>query len=84
MLNFMTVLQQLCAKVKVEKVDSLYFHHPKSRIDISQESRLKLTSQEVAEWKQDLGTYLIFKSHLHLQKVLLGLTLSIHYCSIKS
>ncbi|XP_020620204.1 ubiquitin conjugation factor E4 B-like [Orbicella faveolata] len=56
MLNFMTVLQQLCAKVKVEKVDSLYFHHPKSRIDISQESRLKLTSQEVAEWKQDLDS----------------------------
>ncbi|KAL9970123.1 hypothetical protein ACROYT_G022450 [Oculina patagonica] len=56
MLNFMTVLQQLCAKVKVEKVDSLYFHHPKSRIDISQESRLKLTSQEVAEWKQELDS----------------------------
>lgn len=43
-----------------EQVDSLYFHHPKSRIDISQESRLKLTSQEVAEWKQELGT-----GHVH-------------------
>lgn len=56
MLNFMTVLQQLCAKVKIEKVDSLYLHHPKSRIDVSQESRLKLTSQEVKEWKQELDS----------------------------
>lgn len=42
-----------------EQVDSLYLHHPKSRVDISQESRLKLTSQEVAEWKQELGTCLV-------------------------
>lgn len=54
MLNVMTVLQQLCAKVKIEKVDNLYLHHPKSRIDISQESRLKLTTQEVGEWRQKL------------------------------
>lgn len=56
MLNFMTVLQQLCAKVKIEKVDSLYLHHPKSRVNISQESRLKLTSQQVKEWKQELDS----------------------------
>ena len=37
------------------QVDSLYLHHPKSRVNISQESRLKLTSQQVKEWKQELG-----------------------------
>lgn len=55
MLNFMTVLQQLCGKVKIEKVDSLYLHHPKSRVDVTQETRLKLTSQQVADWKQELA-----------------------------
>lgn len=54
MLNVMTVLQQLCAKVKIEKVDSLYLHSPKSRLNISQESCLKLTSQELATWKEQL------------------------------
>ena len=42
------------------KVDNLYLHHPKSRIDISQESRLKLTTQEVGEWRQKLGTDFTF------------------------
>ena len=61
-----------------KQVDSLYLHHPKSRIDISKESRLKLTSQEVAEWRQDLGTlFIIFMSHLCPQKLLLCMILSI-------
>lgn len=50
MLNVVCVLQHLCAKVKQDKVDPEYLHRPNCRIDISEESRLKASSQEAKEY----------------------------------
>ena len=50
MLNVASVLQHLCAKVKQDKVDPEYLHRPNCRIDISEESRLKASSQEAKEY----------------------------------
>ncbi|XP_066297718.1 ubiquitin conjugation factor E4 B-like [Branchiostoma lanceolatum] len=55
MLNIMTVLQQLSIKVKMDKVDALYPHHPKSRIDLSEETRLRCSSEEWKTWKEELN-----------------------------
>ncbi|KAK3701373.1 hypothetical protein QZH41_008755, partial [Actinostola sp. cb2023] len=55
MMNFMAVLQQLCIKVKIEKVDNFYLFHPKCRLDISSDSRLKATSNDVKQWKEQIG-----------------------------
>ncbi|XP_077997981.1 ubiquitin conjugation factor E4 B-like [Glandiceps talaboti] len=54
MMNFLHVLQQLSVKIKLDKVDPLYLHHPKCRIDLSQDTRLKSSSDEVAEWHKTL------------------------------
>jgi len=50
MLNVTSVLQHLCGKVKQDKVDAEYLHRPNCRIDISEESRLKASSQEAKEY----------------------------------
>ena len=38
------------------QIDSLYLSHPKCRLDVSQDSRLKATSIEAKQWKDELGT----------------------------
>lgn len=57
MLNMVSVLQHLCSKVKQDKVDPAYLHMDTSRVDTTDESRLKATSQEVKEYceKQEKG-----------------------------
>ncbi|KAK7084333.1 Ubiquitin conjugation factor E4 B [Halocaridina rubra] len=50
MINLLSVLQQLCFKVKLEKVDPYYIIHPSSLIDISKDSRLSMTQEEVEKW----------------------------------
>ncbi|XP_070562106.1 ubiquitin conjugation factor E4 B-like isoform X2 [Ptychodera flava] len=55
MLNCLYVLQQLSLKIKLDKVDPMYLHHPKCRLDVSQDSRLKATSPEVTEWRKKLN-----------------------------
>jgi len=57
MLNLTSVLQKLCFKVKQDKVDAGYLHKPGSRLDITDESRLKASKQEVDEFveKQKKG-----------------------------
>ena len=52
MLNLVSVLQHLCSKVKQDKVDAGYLHRPGCRIDISEDSRLKASSQEAKDWGQ--------------------------------
>jgi len=52
MLNLVSVLQLLCAKVKQDKVDPAAVHRASSRVDISEESRLKSTSQEAKEFSE--------------------------------
>ncbi|XP_018354562.1 PREDICTED: ubiquitin conjugation factor E4 B [Trachymyrmex septentrionalis] len=54
MLNLLSVLQMLSVKIKLDTVDPLYPFHPSSFVDIKNDTRLKLTSQEVAEWQKHL------------------------------
>lgn len=55
MLNLLSVLQMLCAKVKLDKVDFLYLFHPNTVIDVTNDTRLLFTSQEAADWISELG-----------------------------
>ncbi|XP_071945537.1 ubiquitin conjugation factor E4 B-like [Antedon mediterranea] len=54
MLNVLVVLQKLSVKIQLEKVDVMYPFHPKSRIDISQETRMRSSNQEAIEWAQKI------------------------------
>lgn len=54
MLNLLSVLQMLAVKVKLDKVDFLYPFHPNAVIDIKSDTRLKFTSQETADWLEEL------------------------------
>ncbi|XP_011502068.1 PREDICTED: ubiquitin conjugation factor E4 B [Ceratosolen solmsi marchali] len=55
-LNVLSVLQMLSVKIKLDTIDPLYPFHPTALIDIKNETRLKLTSQEVTQWLEDLET----------------------------
>ncbi|XP_029674814.1 ubiquitin conjugation factor E4 B-like isoform X2 [Formica exsecta] len=54
MLNLLSILQMLSVKIKLDTVDLLYPFHPSSFVEIKNDTRLKLTSQEVAEWQKHL------------------------------
>ncbi|XP_058788728.1 ubiquitin conjugation factor E4 B [Phymastichus coffea] len=53
-LNVLSVLQMLSVKIKLDTVDPMYPFHPECLVDISNETRLKLTSQEVTDWREEL------------------------------
>ena len=57
MLNVLSTLQLLSSKVKQDKVDTHYLYTDTCRIDTSEDSRLKATSQEFKEFseKQEKG-----------------------------
>lgn len=54
MLNLLSVLQMLSVKIKLDTIDPVYPFHPSSFVDIKNDTRLKLTSHEVAEWLKHL------------------------------
>ncbi|XP_064642091.1 ubiquitin conjugation factor E4 B-like [Lineus longissimus] len=54
MLNLLSVLQKLSIKVSLDKVDVHYPHHPSSRVNIKEETRLKSNTQDVSKWLEDL------------------------------
>jgi len=56
MLNLMSVMQLLSSKVRMDKVDPLYIHSAHSRLLLKDESRIKATTQEAAEYSQSLET----------------------------
>ena len=58
MVNLMFVLLMLSEKVTLEKVISSYIFHPKSRVDVKEETRLKATSEEVEQFESSLGLLL--------------------------
>lgn len=58
MLNLLSVLQMLCAKVKLDKVDFLYPFHPNAVIDVANDTRLLFTSQEATDWVNELCKYI--------------------------
>jgi hypothetical protein len=55
MLNFLSVMQHLAGKVTMDKVDPLYLHSPKSRVNISEDTRLNMTSKEAQEWIEQMS-----------------------------
>uniref|UniRef100_A0A674CNH5 Ubiquitin conjugation factor E4 B n=1 Tax=Salmo trutta TaxID=8032 RepID=A0A674CNH5_SALTR len=51
MINFLSVLQQLSMKIKLETVDPYYIFHPHCRLHVSpEETRLKATMEELKTW----------------------------------
>lgn len=50
MLNLLSVLQKLSVQIKMDSVDPMFPFHPDSLVNIKNETRLKLTSQEAADW----------------------------------
>ena len=55
MLNLMSVLQHLSAKVRMDKVEPAYLHSPACRLVLKEEARLKATSQEAVEYTEALA-----------------------------
>lgn len=55
MLNLLGVLQQLSVKISIDKVDQFYPNHPRCRVNIKDEARLKCNSQDVVTWVENLG-----------------------------
>ncbi|XP_013412896.1 ubiquitin conjugation factor E4 B [Lingula anatina] len=55
MLNFLTVLQKLSRPIKLEKVDPFYLFSPNARVNISEEARLKCTTQDSTQWIEELN-----------------------------
>ena len=55
MLNLVSVLQLLCAKVKQDKVDPAYLYTDTCSLslDTTDDSRLKSTSQDYMEYKEN-------------------------------
>ncbi|XP_070161316.1 ubiquitin conjugation factor E4 B-like isoform X2 [Polyergus mexicanus] len=56
MLNLLSILQMLSVKIKLDTVDPLYPFHPSNFVEIKNDTRLKLTLQEVAEWQKHLDS----------------------------
>ncbi|KAF4524156.1 hypothetical protein B566_EDAN010611 [Ephemera danica] len=54
MLNVLSVMQMLAVKVKLDKVDPMFPFHPDSIVDIQNETRLKLSSQEASDWLTEI------------------------------
>ena len=54
MLNFLSVMQLLSQRIDMNKVDPYYLHSPKSRINITEDTRLNMTTTEATEWIEAL------------------------------
>ena len=61
MLNFLSVMQHLSSKVKMGQVDVFYLHSSKSRVNISEDTRLNMTTKEAEEWVETLNKSESFK-----------------------
>lgn len=58
MLNLLAVLQALSDKIDLFKVDLMYAFHPKKseHLSLQNDTRLKMSSQEVEEWLQNIAS----------------------------
>uniref|UniRef100_A0A336M9J2 Ubiquitin conjugation factor E4 B n=1 Tax=Culicoides sonorensis TaxID=179676 RepID=A0A336M9J2_CULSO len=54
MLNFMSVMQHLAVKVKLDRVDIWYGFHPESLVQMKDDTKLRFTSQEYTDWLEEL------------------------------
>merc|ERR1712179_742457 len=74
MINLLSVLQQLCIKVKLEKVNPYYAFHPQSLVDYSKDSRLTFAAQEAEEWQKKIDENTLGEVTFHSQCWFLTLT----------
>jgi hypothetical protein len=58
MLNILVVLFELSAKVTLDKVHPHYLFHPKSRVNVAQQTRLKLTLDDTTKFAETLGIHI--------------------------
>ncbi|XP_050079139.1 ubiquitin conjugation factor E4 B [Anopheles maculipalpis] len=63
MLNFMSVLQLLSVKINLSRIDPLYPHYPESLVEIEDETKLKFSSQEYADWLATLKDVRDWEQH---------------------
>jgi len=54
-LNLASVMHQLSLKIKLDKVDFYYPFHPQSRLNVTNETRTKVNSQEGQQWLEQLN-----------------------------
>lgn len=54
MLNFMSVLQHLSVKIKLDKVDMLHPYSPDSLVKLRDDTKLRFTTQEFNDWVEEL------------------------------
>ncbi|XP_063965881.1 ubiquitin conjugation factor E4 B-like isoform X2 [Lytechinus pictus] len=54
MLNLLGIFHRLSQKIQLSKVDVRYTHHPKTRVDVSQETKMNMTEQEAQEWLKSI------------------------------
>lgn len=55
MINLQYIFLELSQKVTLDKVIPSYIFHPKCRVDVKDETRLKATSDEVEKFESTLG-----------------------------
>lgn len=60
MLNIMCVLQKLSVKIKLERIDPIYPHLVNSLVDISKDTKLKLSDTEYMEYIGKHSKQLLF------------------------
>ncbi|XP_051906703.1 ubiquitin conjugation factor E4 B isoform X2 [Hippocampus zosterae] len=83
MLNFLSVLQQLSMKIKLETVDPFYIFHPRCRLVVSpEETRLKATMEELKSWLSELHEDTTKFSEPKFPTECFFLTLHTHHLSI--
>ncbi|KAB7497984.1 Ubiquitin conjugation factor E4 B [Armadillidium nasatum] len=80
MINLLSVMQTLCSKVKLEKVDPYYIYQPNCLVDISKDSRLNMTSNDAVKWQNNLDKKLFQEVNFHSQCWFL--TLHAHHLGI--
>lgn len=57
MLNVLSAMQHLSARVKLDKIDPLFFFNPKSRVNIKEDTKLNMSEGEAEEWLKGLRKY---------------------------
>ncbi|KAJ8016600.1 hypothetical protein DPEC_G00008920 [Dallia pectoralis] len=83
MINFLSVLQQLSMKIKLETVDPFYIFHPRCRLQVSpEETRLKATMEELKAWLAEIHVDSSKLSEPKFPTECFFLTLHTHHLSI--
>lgn len=81
MLNLLSVLQNLSLKIKFNKMDLMYPFHSEATVQITNDTRLKFSSQEVGDWLEEFGKTYEFPTP-NFSTICWFLTLHCHHLSL--